>query len=1767
NQMVREQADAFSTLRHLLFGGEAVDPHWVREALAGGPPERLLHVYGPTESTTFTTWHRVREVAAGARTVPIGGPLANTELYVLDRTLAPVPAGVAGELLIGGDGLARGYFKRPGLTAERFVPNPLSGNPFAIAGGGERLYRTGDLVRYLPAGAIEFLGRLDFQVKVRGLRIELGEIEAVLRRHPAVGEVVVTAATPDPERPHSGDRRLVAYVAAEEAATTPAELREHLLRSLPDYMVPAAFVLLEALPLGPTGKVDRRGLPAPGPSALEAAERFVAPRDPLEETVAGIWAEVLAVGEVRPEVGVHDNFFALGGHSLLATRVQSRLRRDLGIELPLRVLFEQPTVAGLAGAVAAALRRKDGIEAPPLRLRARQPGETGPLSFAQQRLWFIDRFEPDSALYNVPALIRLAGPLDRGALARALGEIVRRHEVLRTRFEAVEGVPLQVIEPVPPEGDKWGVAELPLPVFDLSALAQPARRAAADQLTRRETQRSFDLESGPVLRTVLLQLDAGPDRQEHVLCLTVHHIAFDGWSIGVFLRELELSYRTYVTGRSQPLPELEVQYTDFAVWQRQWLRGEILEAQLGYWRERLAGLPVLELPCDRPRPAVQSFRGAMAGYMLPEALHRRLQAFSEQRGVTLFMTLLAAFQALLGRLTGQRDFAVGTPVANRNRAETEGLIGFFVNTLVLRADLSGAPASPEPTFAHLLARARDVALGAYAHQDVPFEKLVEELEPERNLGQNPMFQVFFALYYAPAAIRELGPGLRVGLEGAAVEQAKFDLTLSLSVVEEGLANGLEYNTDLFDITTIHRLAGHLETLLAGAVADPERGLSELPLLSAAEMQQAMREWTDPAALWPPWVLPEGTLGELFAAQAKRRPEAVAVIAGGSPGGGQMWGSGLRQRVLSYRELNARANQVAHSLRALGVRPEIPVGIAAERGIELVVGLWGILKAGGVYLPLDPGLPEERLGFMLRDAGARVVLVQESLAGALPPASAHRVDVLYLDGPQAEVPAGAGTKSPEPYPLPENPPLRGNPPFVPLRGNLAYVIYTSGTTGVPKGVAVTHRQVLPVLSWVLRYFPIDERTRVLQTLSHWFDFGLFELLTTLLGGGTLYFLPAAEQADPSRYPEAIAQQALNTVHATPSFFRELLLRGEDLTGLETVHLGGEALSRHLVREIEAVAGAGCRVYNGYGPTEVSINSAMFPMRNRPLDREFRGETVPIGKVTARSSGYVLDHHLRPLPVGVPGELLIAGEGLARGYLHRPALTAEHFVPHPFARSAGERLYRSGDLVRWLPEGNLGFLGRIDHQVKVRGYRIELGEIESVLAGFPGIREVVVVAPESERVPGGRELVAYLTGEPTAVRDLRGYLQVALPPAMVPGTFVFLDRLPRLPSGKLDRAALARRALPEPMVATEGFVPPRDPTEELLAGIWEEVLGRGASDRARIGIHDDFFALGGHSLLATQVVSRVRTVLGVELPLLTLFEEPTVAGFATCVAAALRREEGLEAPPIQPLAHGDRVPLSFAQQRLWFIDRFQPDSALYNLPSIVHLHGHLDRSSLACALNHIVRRHQVLRTVFETTAGEPVQVVQPPWELPLPLCDLGGLGAEDRRAEACRLAGAEARKPFDLARGPMLRVMLLRLADPPECEAHTLVLNVHHIAFDGWSLGVFLRELQALYQAFSGGRSSSLPELEVQYADFAVWQRQWLRGEALEGQLDYWRRQLDGLPVLELPCDRPRPAVQSFRGSLAPFQLRPELSHRLEELSRAHGGTLFMTLLSAFQLLLG
>jgi amino acid adenylation domain-containing protein len=1401
----------------------------------------------------------------------------------------------------------------------------------------------------------------------------------------------------------------------------------------------------------------------------------------------------------------------------------------------------------ISRALIEAMLRKEGIvSAAPDQIPSRGDRGPAPLSFAQQRLWFFDQFEPGSSVYNLTAAIAFEGKLDIAALERTFNVIVQRHEALRTTFDFHDGQPVQIIAPVQTIGMR---------LIALSHLQHDEQQTKTEEILREESTRPFDLKQGPLLRTTLLRVH---DRK-HILIFAVHHIVSDAWSTGLLIHELGELYSAFVAGRAPNLPELPIQYSDFAVWQRQWLQGAVLNEQLTYWKKQLCNnLPVLELPTDRPRPPLQTFQGSTLLFSLPPALSKSLKALSQSEQVTLFMTLLAAFKVLLYRYTGLADITVGTPIANRQRHDLEHLIGFFTNTLAIRTDLSGNPA-----FRDLLRRVRETLLDAYAHQDLPFEYLVEELHPERTLSHSPLVQVSFVVKHTgPELVLEL-PGLVVTPLQNDFGTAKFDLTCYMDDCGADINGAIEYNVDLFDRQTIERLAGHFQELLASIVNNPAEHISDLHLLTGAEKQQLLFQWNQTQAAYP------GLCAhQLFEEQATRTPEADAVLFASSR--------------VTYRELDASANKLAEYLCSGGAGRGTIVGIFMERSPEMIVAVLGILKAGAACLPLNPSYPSGRLAFMLQDSNASAVISGHALAARLPDTKTPRIfldDELKTAMPQTD---GAVSAAVDPEAA-------------------AYVIYTSGSTGEPKGVVMPHRALVNLAHW--HRTTRSHSGRVLQFASLTFDVSFQEIFSTLASGGTLVLLPDATRIDIAELGRFIQQNQIERFHLPVVVLQKLAEQFcENPTPLSCVRefmVGGEQLqiTPDIIRLFEQLRE--CTLYNHYGPSETHVMTS-FPLR--PPASAWPA-LPPLGRPLANTQVYVLDGHFQPVPVGVSGELYIGGDCVAHGYLRRPGLTAERFIPDPFGRRPGARIYKTGDLVRYLPNGNLEFLGRNDFQVKIRGMRIELGEIEVALRAHPLVREAVITVRTEER--NEKTLAAYVVpqSEPVTAKDLRGFLKERLPEHMVPAYFVMLQEFPLTSSGKINRLALP--APGEDAGVVSDYVAPATAVEKVLAGIFAEVLGL-----ARVGALDNFFDLGGHSLMATQVASRIRQAFRVDLPVRNIFEEPTIRGLALSIlenqgdrrriertaellleltASADKQEtinidyagriDGATAPseklrPVEPAEPRHQAstrtprtlktaPLSFAQQRLWFLDQYEPQSILYNLPASLRLKGRLNIEALGASFNEIVRRHESLRTTFGLSEERPVQVVHEPGSWDLAVNDLRQFPGDEREEIAVRLMREDAESPFDLTKGPLLRTQLLRLAE----DDHILLLTMHHIVSDGWSIQVFIRELAFFYEGFCEGKKPRLADLSWQYTNFSTWQRQWLQGTVLAQQLGYWKQKLSGIPpVLELPLDRPRPLYKTFNGASVAFHIPEKLAQQVVLLGRREGTTLFMSLLSAFYVFL-
>ncbi|MFH8568035.1 amino acid adenylation domain-containing protein [Streptomyces sp. NPDC017993] len=1667
------------SLRRLVVTGEELPGELCRRWFARFPAIPLVNAYGPTECSDDVTHAVITEAPDGVSTSPIGRAIRNTRLYVLSDELQPVPVGVAGDLYVAGVGVGRGYLADPGKTAGTFVADPF-------AADGSRLYRTGDRVRYRPDGQLEFLGRRDAQVKIRGQRIELGEIEARLRTAPGVSDAVA-AVVPGP----GGHAQLVGYLVGTHDTRA---VRDAVAAVLPDHMVPMAWVVLEAVPLTANGKVDRKALPAPDFTAAPSR----APRTPQEEILCGLFADLLG----RDTVGIDDDFFGLGGHSLLATRLISRARAALGVDVSVAALFQAPTVAGLAEQLPSAGAARRG-------LTRRERPEALPLSYAQRGLWFINRLAPGDGTYNIPLVLRLTGTLDTEALETALASVAARHESLRTLFPETDGVPHQVV--LDPEE-----ARPELETVQVAGQDETALIAAA-------AGRGFDLTVEPPLRATLLT--AGP--REHVLVVVVHHIAGDGWSTAPLTRDLSMAYAAALRGRAPAWSPLPVQYADYALWQRELLGDEsdpdsLISRQLGYWTKTLRDLPEeLALPADHPRPAVPSHKGGLVPFEMSPRTHAALLRVARAHGVTSFMVLHAALAALLTRLGAGEDVPIGGSVFGRTDEALDELVGFFINSLVLRVNTGG-----EPTFGELLERTRRTDIDAFAHQDLPFERLVEALNPSRSTDRHPLFQVKLVLQNLARAEAEF-PGLTAEFRQHDPDMAKFDLLFSVaerfdeSGEPAGITAAAGYSADLFDRATVESLTARFVRLLEAALARPELPFTQLELLADDERHELLVARNDTGRCLRG--TPGRTLPQLFEEQAARTPQAPAVASDAGE--------------LTYEELDARANQLARLLLARGAGSGTLVALAVPRSADAVVAMLATGKAGAAYLPLDPDQPGDRVAVLLKDARPALLLTSAAALAEAPHLAAGATEFLVLDG-EDTVAALAGQARDG---------LTDSERATPVSpADAAYVVYTSGSTGTPKGVVVEQRALVDYVTRCVASYPgLARRTLLHSPLS--FDLGLTGLYGTLLAGGCLY---AADLDENLRVPGG-----LTFIKVTPSHLPILESLPEACSPTGQLVVGGEALHGEQLAAWRA-RHPRTEVVNHYGPTETTVGCLDHQV---PAGSELPPGPVPLGRPMHNTRCYVLDAGLRPVPDGVAGELYVAGTGVARGYLGRPAVTAERFVADPYG-PAGTRMYRTGDRVRWTRAGALEYLGRTDHQVKVRGYRIEPGEIETLLLAVPGVRQAVCLVREDR--PGDKRLIAYVGAEATALGSeaLRTHVASALPEYMVPSAVVVLDRLPLTANGKIDRAAL-----PDPeFAAGPPARAPRTPEEEILCGQFADILGLD-----RVGVDDDFFALGGHSLLAMRLLSRIASTFGARIGIKALFDAPTVAGIADRLGSADDTR-----PPLLPadreggashaLKAQGRIPLSFAQRRLWFLNRLEGPNATYNVPLVLRLTGEIDRPALRAALRDVVTRHESLRTVFPESDGVPRQHVLGPVE-GTPVLEEAEVGGDELAAAV----DETVMRGFDLIAQPPLRARLLTTAGTGTA---VLVLVTHHIAGDGWSLTPLLRDLGQAYASRTRGTAPAWQPLPVQYADYALWQREVMGDEndpesRLSRQLEHWTTVLDGLPEeLELPTDRPRPDAASYRGDNVPFTLDANGHAGLLALARANGVSVFMALQAGLAALL-
>ncbi|WP_052061456.1 non-ribosomal peptide synthase/polyketide synthase [Rhodococcoides fascians] len=1666
------QADS---LRMVFASGEALPARTVNafHAISGA---ELHNLYGPTEAAVDVTYYRTQQVEDGS--VPIGAAVDDTDLYVLDEGLRRSPRGVEGELYLAGVQLARGYLGRTDLTSDRFVADPF-GEP------GDRMYRTGDLVRRRADGQIEYIGRTDFQVKLRGLRIELGEIEQALLAEPQVTQAAVLVHA-DHSQAQLGEQ-LVGYVVSTEPDIDHDGLADAVRRRMPEYMVPSVFVVLDEFPLNASGKLDRKGLPAPDFASL--VREYRAPGTDTETALAAIFETVLGIDRI----GVDDDFFVLGGNSLNATRVIARVNAELGTAVDVRSFFDAPTVAELAAAVDAA---GSTHARPPL--VAQQRPERVPLSLAQQRMWFLNRFEPDSAVNNIPVAIALSGELDFTALQAALIDVLDRHESLRTVYPDHDGIGFQHVlesDAVAVELERATATDADVPAVLLEFALRP-----------------FDLAVQLPFRAVLLETA----ETEHVLAFVVHHIAADGFSMGPLTRDVVAAYVARTNGQQPQWTPLEVQYADFTLWQRAVLGSEddpdsLISAQENYWRHRLGGAPdQLELPTDRPRPAVATTNGGTHTFEIDAELVRALEKLGRDHSATTFMVVHAALAVLLAKLAAADDISIGTPVAGRGDAALDDVVGMFVNTLVLRTEVD-----PRTSFDDLLREIREVDLAAFSHADVPFERLVDVLAPARSQARHPLFQVMLTFQNLDRTSVEI-PGLRMAALDYEANLAKFDLQVTLwnSSVAEGdpsaLTVALTYAADLFDKSTMADFGRRFLRVLGAVTQTPSDLIGHIDIMDPAELDRVVKNWNATTHEMPTG----STLVDLFESQVATSPEASALV--------------YDTERLTYRDFDRRVNRLARYLVSLGVGPDRTVGLAIDRSLDMMVGMYAVLKAGGAYVPIDSTQPGDRIRYIASTAGPVCVLSTTRDHVDIDGFTTVDIDTLDLSALSPETVTPSERLSP----------LR--------EANIAYVIFTSGSTGRPKGVAVSHSAIRNRLLWMQGRFPSTPDDVIVQKTPVTFDVSVGELFGALQNGATLVLAAPDGHRDPSYMLDLIEREQITTAHFVPSmmsvFVPEVRSRPAAARSLRRILASGEALASATAHELRTLLPA-VEVINLYGPTEAAVEVTFHTVTDADTT------SVPIGAPTWNTSVFVLDSRLRPVPVGVEGELYLAGVQLARAYVERPDLTAERFVANPFdadsASGSGSRMYRTGDVVKWTSNGEIEYVGRSDFQVKLRGLRIELGEIESALVELPSVRQAVAVVRREQ-------LVAYIVedGGPVDTETLREALGERLATYMVPRTIVVLDRLPIGPSGKLDR-----KALPDTTVDEAEYRAPSNPVEEIVAGVFGDVLGID-----RVGVDDDFFALGGNSLVATQVASRLGTELGTSVAVRMLFEASTVGA----LAARMESHVGSgRSAPLVPQKRPENIPLSLAQQRMWFLNRFEPESAVNNIPVAIRLTGALDTAALQAAVTDVLDRHEALRTVYPSVDGAGHQVILPAASV---TPDLTPITPSADGAVADVIAFAS--EGFDVTRSTPLRTRLFRVTD----DEFVLVFVVHHISADGWSMGPLTRDVMTAYLARVAGDAPQWTPLAVQYADFALWQRAVLGDDAdpsslMAAQADYWRSALADLPSeLTLPYDRPRPAVQSYSGGRFQFDIDADLRASLDDLARSTGTTLFMVLHGALALFL-
>ncbi|WP_062060637.1 non-ribosomal peptide synthetase [Aquimarina longa] len=1634
------------TIKMLITAGEEAP---IEQALTFAKTGQYINAYGPTETSICATVFDGQII----NKIPIGKPIDNTKVYILSEDLNLQPHGIVGELCVSGKGVARGYLNKEELTAEKFIPNPFI--------SGERIYRTGDLARWLPDGTIEFIGRKDNQVKIRGHRIELGEIESMVSLIDTIQNCCIVAKTNQEE-----EKYLVAYVVS-EVDFNKNDAIEELKQKLPEYMIPQFWITLDTMPITSNGKINREALPEVALSNMHNS-KFVAPRNETEIQLVRIWQRLLKI----EKIGVYDDFFDLGGHSLLATRLVSAIRKEMNVEITIRDVFDNVTISQLALFIGTHYKK----ETIPLITRQKDQNKI-PLSFSQERLWFLDQME-GSIAYHMPLVLRLEGTPDSTIIEASFKKIIQRHEVLRTVIVSEDDS--RYTKTIDIEG--WYLEQEAL-----------EKESNFEYKLAQLIARPFDLSKEYMLKACLYRLT----EDTHILAIVFHHIASDGWSINLMIKEFTEIYNAYVSGKEYEKPNLLLQYSDYAIWQRAYTQGSALEEQLAYWKQKLDGIAPLLLPTDYTRPSVQSMEGASMMFWLEEEMTSQLKEICKEEKVTLFMLLLSAFKVLLFRYSGQDDISVGTPVANRPQKDIEDIIGFFVNTLVLRSDLSD-----QPTFRELLQQIKEVTLDAYEHQQAPFEKVVEKVLQSRDMSMSPLFQVLFVLQNTTDQTTLEIDGLTLSEYEYEINTSKFDVTLMALEKDGKISLGVEYCTALFKESTIRRMLNHYQELLSSIIKNLDQNIACLSLLTAPEEHQLLESFVDTEVKYPK----EKTIVDIFKEQVLLYPDNTAVT--------------YMDKSISYQELHDKSNQLANFLITKEVKKGDLVGICLERSLDMIIGILGILKSGGVYVPIDPGYPKDRIDYIIKDSSLEIVISKSDSQDVLMPNG--DIDVILLD--QKEY-----TNTTEAVIYQEL-----------SSSDLAYIIYTSGSTGNPKGVLISHENVVRLFKNDTPLFDFNEQDVWTLFHSFCFDFSVWEIFGALLFGGRLVIVPKDTTKDVIAYSRLLKEEKVTVLNQTPKSFYVLqdeLLEDVSKIVLRYVIFGGEALNPIQLQQWKAIL-PDCKLINMYGITETTVHVTYKELTKEDVTRS----TSTIGKAIPTLSCYILDEAMQLIPIGVTGEICVSGAGLAKGYLNREELTNEKFVDHPF--KANEKLYRSGDLGRWLPDGSIEYIGRKDDQVKIRGYRIELGEIESVLSKIAGVRHSCVLTKPD--IKGNNQLVGYVVTEGDFNKQaIQSEIRAVLPEYMVPQLWLSLEEMPLTSNGKIAKKILLAKEIFEATTAV--YEAPRNATEVQLARIWKQVLGI-----EKISVHDNFFELGGHSLLATQLVSAIRKEMTVELTIREIFANPTIAQQEQQVAVSSQKST---LPAITKRKQDVLVPLSFSQERLWFIDQLE-GSIEYHMPISLDLKGALNIDILERALREIISRHEVLRTVIYEEEGVGYQKIMDAenWSLERTIIET----SEDLERQITKFID----RPFDLYSDYMLRICVFEQAK----ESFILGGVFHHIASDGWSNSILIRELATIYRALQQEAQIDLPALQIQYADYALWQREYVAGAVLDKELEYWKEKLKGVSSLMLPLDYTRPAIQSKKGAAFSFSLDQELTQSLYHIAKEQEATLFMVLLATFKVLL-